>query len=360
MKLQHVAVLAQLLLVPVKSVVKYVYAGYCTPNPNPDDGQGGFCSLESTSCPQDFNFKDSRHETRIHHSSNCHWREKTNKVDIGYCGGDEKFCTSIKENCKVEDSFEPTSNCEVLSESSRFGSCDSKGEEKKCVWGPSDCDDPTDYIPAYKNKELCKATDVQTGACLYTLGPSRSTFCAVSSDGCSGSFLSIEQGLASEEFECRLAVPPYSPPTQPPISKSFNPNEKRMCDYDAATDFINVEDGCDMQCADLESCVSYQVTSGVGCTLFSETNTFKTGDTFDFSCRKNKNKKKKRVCDPRGMISLLKDLKLSQCRKACKKDAECKYHMLVENGNCLLFGRKGKGRKSTKNMMKEFTCYTIQ
>merc|ERR1712161_143578 len=231
------------------------------------------------------------------------------------------------ENCKDEKNFVPNDGCRVKSKSSRFGSCDSKGEEKKCVWGPSDCDDPTDYIPAYKNKELCKAFDVQTGACVYK---GKSTTCAVSSDGCSGSF------------------------------QSFHPNEERMCDHDAATDFINVEDGCDMQCADVESCVSYQETSGVGCTLFSGTNTFKTGDKFDFSCRKNKKKKKKRVCDPRGMISLLKDLKLSQCKKACKKDTECKYHMLVENDNCLLFGKKGKGRKSTEDMMEKFTCYTIQ
>jgi len=359
MRLQHVAVLAQLLLVPVESVVKkYVYAGYCGGS---DFGKNGFCSLESTSCPQDMKFNDAHSETGNGHSSNCHTRAKTNEVHIGYCGGDENFCTSIKENCKDEKNFVPNDGCRVKSKSSRFGSCDSKGGKKKCVWGPSDCDDPTDYIPAYENKELCKATDVQTGACVYK---GKSTSCAVSSDGCSGSFQSI-QGLALEKkIKCRLAVTPYylpDPPTpQPTISKSFNPNEERMCDHDAATDFINVEDGCDMQCADVESCVSYQETSGVGCTLFSGTNTFKTGDRFDFSCRKKKKKKKKRVCDPRGMISLLKDLKLSQCKKACKKDTECKYHMLVKNDNCLLFGKKGKGRKSTEDMMEKFTCYTIQ
>jgi len=150
---------------------------------------------------------------------------------------------------------------------------------------------------------------------------------------------------------------PVPPTPEPP--KSFEAKSKRMCDHNFAIEFFKEGSGCDVECNKVESCVAYQVMRGVGCTLFSGTNSFKSGDKFSaFDCRKNKSKKENRICDPRGIISLSKGSKLSKCKKACKKDEKCKYHMLVKNENCLLFGKIGKATTSKKKLMKKFTCHT--
>jgi len=151
-----------------------------------------------------------------------------------------------------------------------------------------------------------------------------------------------------------LSIPPTPEPPKPFTAKS-----KRMCNYNVVIDFFKEEVGCDVECNKVESCVAYQVMPGVGCTLFSGTNTFKSGDKFsDFDCREKQSKKENRICDPRGMISLSKGSKLSKCKKACKKNKKCKYHMLVKNENCLLFDKIGKATKSKKKLMKKFTCHT--
>jgi len=152
---------------------------------------------------------------------------------------------------------------------------------------------------------------------------------------------------------------PTSNPTSIPPPEPFKAKSKRMCDHNVAIDFFKEEVGCDLECNKVESCVAYQMMPGVGCTLFAGTNTFKAGDKFsDFDCRRKKSKKENRMCDPRGMISLSKGSKLSKCKKACKKDKKCKYHMLVKNENCLLFGKIGKATESKKKLMKKFTCHT--
>jgi len=351
MRLQQIAVLAQMLLVHVEAVnVKYIKAGSCG---------GGICKLESTSCDDPEVFKDTRTTAHHHHTDGCDHRGATDDVKIGYCGGDTPaFCTSVKENCKDEGSFVPNySGCTVKSQSSRFGSC--KGHGILCVWGPDDCGKVHNFIPAYKNKDLCKATDVQTGACMFQ---KEASYCGVSSNGCNGSFKSIEDLALDGNFDCRLALPMHDghhrfPTPAPP--KSFKANSKRMCDHHVAIDFFKEEVECDLKCDSVESCVAYQVTLGVGCTLFSGTNTFKSGDKFsDFDCREKKSKKKNQICDPRGMISLVKGSKLSKCKKACKNDKKCKYHMLVKNNNCLLLGKTGEATKSKKYLMKKFTCHT--
>jgi len=148
------------------------------------------------------------------------------------------------------------------------------------------------------------------------------------------------------------------------MSTSFTANSESMCDHHDAIEFFKEEVECDQKCNNADSCEAYQVTPGVGCTLFSGKSTFKSGDKFtDFECWKKKGKKKyiNKICDPRGMISMVKDLKkLGKCRKACKKEGKCKYYMFVDNKNCLLLGKNGKQTKSIEKLMKQFTCHTRQ
>jgi len=361
MRLQQIAVLAQMLLVHVEAGnPKFVYAGSCGTDFD------GICSFESTSCEKDITFLDTEQTTQNGHSSKCNFRAKTDKVKLGFCGGDSPaFCTSVKENCEEEGGFVPNhSTCTIKSKSSRFGSCKN---DSRCVWGPDDCKKNSHFIPAHKKEKECKASDVQTGVCVL----SKTTFCAVSSDGCNNRvFKSITELLSDkEDVDCFLTPPEYvEKPTDPTpeLPKSFEENSERMCDLHGVIDFSKEEDDCDQKCVDEDSCEAYQVTPGVGCTLFSGKSTFGSGDKFiDFQCwiKKGKKKSTDKICDPRGIIYMEKGLKnVKKCRQICKRKKElgCKHYMFVNNKSCLLFGKKGTKTTSSKKLMKEFTCYTRQ
>ena len=307
---------------------------------------------------------------------------RTNKIKIGRCSGDDKpFCTSVKEACKEPSGFDKAHpDCPIASESARFGSClelkniflaDARGTY---VWSPDDCVDGTTYYPKWigppANETGCQSYRVKTGACVRKkVSDGYSYYCAVSSTSCDDTewFLTYQAVDSNESItgSCYLYPEPFEPPIEPPIT--FTMHENTICHPDKTVAFEQMNDEkCESKCKSTASCKAYQVSGKKRCTLFSGTDIITTGDKFrNNKCYEKRNKKwkkkKKTLCNPRGVIGFETGLNFNECKQKCEDTNKCNSFMINKDySTCFIFEKKGKPIKITVNKsFKRFDCYTL-
>ena len=336
--------------------------GVCSANSGVWRDPNSYCAFESTSCSSITSWSSS-------FGSSCSSRQKTNGVKIGRCSGDSTpFCTSVKENCAAPDSFdERHPDCTITSDSANFGSCVKKSDDTgDCVWGPNDCvDEETEFKAAYlgppANIVKCESFRVKTGVCAQEKRKISGYhyYCVVSSKGCNGQFLTIEEANLNKNIKktCFLFPKPHIEPVL------YTKQKQTICHPDGTLQFESVSSKeCESKCNALSSCKAYQVGMNK-CILFSGLKFVEKGDKFrDYNCFEGKKKNDKALCDPRGIIKFRKD-KFKKCRRKCKKMDQCKSFMTGPSSNCFLFEKGKKSRNVIERMEKKsfqnFDCYTL-